>query len=258
MSGKVYLIGCGTGDTQLLTIKAYKTLSLLDVALVDHLVSDEIVQLLPKTTRVVDVGKKKGSHKKSQDETNEMMARFAKMGLVVGRLKSGDPYIFGRGAEEAMYLCEQDIEVEVIAGISSSIMAPQSIGIPVTQRDMSHGYSVVSAHLAGNALNLSWLPLLKLQKHTVVVLMGLSRAKQIVKAALNDGISADTPVAVVSNATRVDQQGVVTTLSQLPIIAATLPSPAVLIFGETVGLAYQLPIWSAKTQHLRFDMCVEG
>lgn len=159
MLGKVHLVGCGTGDVDLLTIKAYKIIQSVDVVFIDHLISQEIIEIIPKTTKQVFVGKQKGFHSIKQEEINEQLKEYALQGLSVARLKSGDPYVFGRGSEEALSMVEAGIHVEVIPGISSAIAGPLLSGIAPTARGYATNMSIVSAHLAGNRVNLEWVPM---------------------------------------------------------------------------------------------------
>ena len=146
----------------------------------DHLISEEILELI-ECERVY-VGKEKGKHSKKQEEINEIILEYAKKGKVVGRLKSGDPFIFGRGYEELIAISKEGFNVEVIPGISS-VSALSAVNLPLTARGISSSFSVYSAHLRGNRINLDWVEELKKKNHTVVVLMGLSRAKHIAKKA---------------------------------------------------------------------------
>ncbi len=247
MKGRVFLIGCGTGDPELLTIKALKTFEQLDVALIDHLITEEIVQLLPEKTKIIYVGKQKGKLSIKQDEINRFLLEFAKSGLTVGRLKSGDPYIFGRGGEEALFLLENEIDVEVIPGVSSSTSAPLYSGIPVVMRGYSTGFSVVSAHLAGNRFNKDWLPLLKQKNHTVVVLMGLSRAKDILEEAKVQNVNLNILMAIISNASRKNQKVIVGKLKEIEKLSKNAEKPAVIVFGEVVKLHDKLPSYKNVT-----------
>jgi uroporphyrin-III C-methyltransferase/precorrin-2 dehydrogenase/sirohydrochlorin ferrochelatase len=180
LKSKVYLVGCGLGDPDLLTLKAYKIMQNVDVVLFDNLVSDEIMALVPEQTIKVYVGKKKGHHSKSQKDIHETIIQYTSKGLSVARLKSGDPYVFGRGAEEMLFLMELGISTEVVPGISSAISAPLFGNIPITARDHGSSFSVVSPHSKGHSLNLTWIDLLTRKNHTVVVLRGLSRIVEIV------------------------------------------------------------------------------
>ena len=241
MLGKVTLVGCGTGDVDLLTLKAYKTIQNADVVFIDHLISDEIIDIIPKDTMKISVGKQKGAHSVKQEKINEMLIEYTSKGLEVARLKAGDPYIFGRGAEEAQALLEQNIRVDVIPGISSAIAGPLSAGIAPTARGYATNLSIVSAHLAGNSINTQWIELLKMKNHTTIVLMGLSRADEIVKAALEAGADANMPTAIISNASRPNQTRVITTLKDLPNAAKDAPRPGIIVFGDVVNLHKVLP-----------------
>ncbi|HLD23902.1 MAG TPA: uroporphyrinogen-III C-methyltransferase [Sulfuricurvum sp.] len=258
MNGKLYLIGCGPGDADLLTLKALKTIEKLDIALIDHLLTEEIIALIPSRAKIVFVGKEKGKHSFPQDQINAMISEYALQGFTVGRLKCGDPYIFGRGTEEAIYASQNNIETEVIPGISSAFSAPLSVGIAPTARGISTGVSVVSAHLSGDRVNLSWIPMLGISDHTTVVLMGLSRTAQIVKEALDKGIDASLPVAIISNATTAIQSSVITTLGELSNAAKGAPKPAILVFGNVVNLAQVLPTYRYETKEKCNDIALSS
>lgn len=258
MNGKLYLIGCGPGDADLLTCKALRTIQKLDIALIDHLLTQEIIDLIPATAKVVFVGKEKGKHSFPQDQINAMITEYAHQGYIVGRLKCGDPYIFGRGTEEAIYASQNHIETEVIPGISSAFSAPLSAGIAPTARGVSTGVSVVSAHLSGDRVNLSWIPMLGVEDHTTVVLMGLSRTRQIVKEALDQGIDTALPVAIISNATTAIQSSIVTTLGELVSAAKGAPKPALLVFGNVVNLASLLPKYSYESKEAQYDIAISS
>lgn len=235
MNKQVYLVGCGIGDPELLTLKAYKIIQDVDVVLYDHLISQEIMELLPKETKQIFVGKKKGFHSMKQEAINDLIIKYASQGLSVARLKSGDPFIFGRGAEELECLVQEEIETTVVPGISSAIAAPLMADIPITARGYASGFTVVSAHLKGNSVNLDWIELLKKENHTVVVLMGLSRVKEIVEAGQKIGVSSDKPCAIVSNASRKNQKVLITTINELAIRAKKAERPAILVFGDVVN-----------------------
>jgi uroporphyrin-III C-methyltransferase/precorrin-2 dehydrogenase/sirohydrochlorin ferrochelatase len=238
---KVYLIGCGLGDPKLLTIKAYELLQSVDTILYDHLITDDILALVPSTTKKIYVGKQKGKHSLKQNEINALIYEEAKFGAKVARLKSGDSYIFGRGSEEAIYLIERGIAVEVVYGISSAFSAPASAGIPPTARGYATNFSIVSAHLANNKINVDWIPLLNMNNHTTIVLMGLSFAKEIREIALKLSVKKDLKVAIISNASRDNQSLIVTTLDELERDSHLAEKPAVLVFGEVVSLSSILP-----------------
>lgn len=241
MLGKVTLVGCGTGDAELLTLKAYRAIQEADVVFIDHLISDEIVEIIPYGTMKISVGKEKGSHSMSQKKINEMLVEYASKGLDVARLKAGDPYIFGRGAEEAEALLKEHIRVDVIPGVSSAIAGPLSAGIAPTARGYATNLSIVSAHLAGGVFNDEWIELLKMKNHTTIVLMGLSKAQEIVDAAVACGVDENLKAAIVSNATRSNQTRCITTLKDLAHKAKDAPRPGIIIFGDVVDLHKILP-----------------
>lgn len=239
---KAYVIGCGTGDVELLTIRAYKAIKSLDVALVDALISDEIKELIPKSCEIVDVGKRKGFHKKAQEEINEIFYKYLKQGKVVGRLKSGDPYLYGRGGEEVLYLQENGINhIEVIPGVTSALSGCTASGIPVTHRDVAKSFSVVTAHLKNNSINLDWIDLLKRKQHTTVVLMGVSRASLILDAAKEIDCDMDMPCAIISNASRPNQKVYTGTVGTLDEFAPKDRQPSIIVFGEVVKFSEVLP-----------------
>ncbi len=231
---KVYLVGCGLGDPELLTIKAYKTIQSVDVVLYDHLISQEIMDIVPETTLKVSVGKQKGFHSKSQEEINELIIRYAREGKSVARLKSGDPFVYGRGAEEMEDILREGIESEVIPGISSSISGCSMAGIPITARGYASGFTVVSAHLRGDRIKLDWVELLSRKDHTVVVLMGITKVGEIVEEAARLGIESSKKCAIVSNASRPNQRVVTATLDTLEEKAVDMERPAILVFGDVV------------------------
>jgi uroporphyrin-III C-methyltransferase len=239
--GEVYLVGCGLGDVEQLTLKAYRVIREAQIVLYDNLIPKEILDVIPAETRKIYVGKPKNNHSISQERINLLIADYAGQGFSVARLKSGDPYIFGRGSEEAQFLVERGFSVDVIAGISSCVSGPACAGIPPTARGYAASFSVVSAHLKEGKFNTDWLGLLKLNNHTTVVLMGLSLANSIRKAALAAGVSKNLPVAIIANASRPEQQSVVTTLADLTKAAKTVNGPAVIVFGDVVNLYGKLP-----------------
>ncbi|MDD5159495.1 MAG: uroporphyrinogen-III C-methyltransferase [Sulfuricurvum sp.] len=249
--GKVYLVGCGLGDVEQLTLKAYRIIQEAQIVLYDHLITDEILALIPSETRKIYVGKPKSCHSISQERINTLIADYAGQGFSVARLKSGDPYIFGRGAEEALYLGEQGYQVEIVAGISSSVAGPACAGIPPTARGYASSFSVVSAHLKDAKFNTDWIPLLKVPNHTTVVLMGLSLAGAIRNAALKSGVARDFPIAIVANASRPEQQSVVTTLAGLTKAAKLVTGPAVIVFGEVVKLYGKLPQYQLQQVEIK-------
>ena len=246
--GKVFLIGCGTGDAELLTLKAYKTIQTLDVVFYDYLITDEILAVVPEHVEKIFVGKCKGNHSKSQDEINQLLVTYARKGLRVGRLKNGDPYIFGRGAEEAEFVVKHNIPVEVIPGISSALAAPSGAGIPPTLRGVASNLLIVTGHLDGTRENLQWIDSLNFENQTTIVLMGLSQAGAIAEQASRKGVRKDLPAAIISNATRPNQKVIVSTVEDLAKDSLNAESPAVIVFGEVVNYRERLERLLASQQ----------
>jgi siroheme synthase len=182
------------------------------------------------------VGKEKDRHSHTQEQINTLILDYAQKGLSVARLKSGDPYVFGRGAEELEYLLRAGMRVTLVPGISSATAGPALAGVPLTARGYATSFSVVSAHLAGSKFNTEWIPLLLQGNHTLVVLMGLSFADKIKTAALEAGVDPQTPVALISNATRANQAVCISTIEHLDVVGAAMEKPAIMVFGAVVGL----------------------
>jgi uroporphyrin-III C-methyltransferase/precorrin-2 dehydrogenase/sirohydrochlorin ferrochelatase len=238
--GKVFLIGCGPGDPELLTVKAVKKIEAADVILYDCLINLEILDFAKKGAEIFCVGKQKGLHRYKQEEINNIMLEYAKSGYKVARLKGGDPYIFGRGAEEAAFLINNNIDVEVVPGVSSAFAAPLLAGIPPTMRNYSSGISIVSGYKTDDNSDLCWLPFLKIKNHTTIVLMGLTKAEKIFNEGNRIGIDKDLPAAVISNASRKNQKVITSTFNNLLKISKDAEMPAVLVFGEVVKLSGEL------------------
>jgi len=238
--GKVYLIGCGPGDPELLTLKALKIFYEIDVALYDNLISEDILKLIPPEVEKIYVGKSKGNHSASQGFINKLLLDYANQGYNVARLKNGDPYIFGRGAEEAEFLLKNNVNVEVISGISSAFSAPLSAGIPPTARGYSSSVTVVTGHSENCEFNSNWVELLKIKNNTVIVLMGLTQAENIYSTAVSFGVDLFTPVAIISKATCKNQKVIISTIKELRTISADIEKPAILVFGNVVNLSHIL------------------
>ena len=228
--GKVYLVGAGPGDPELLTLKALKTLKRADVILCDDLVDDEVLAHARPNARVIRVGKRGGRASTPQDFIDRLMIAEARHGRIVVRLKGGDPMIFGRGGEECEALRAADVDFEVVNGITSGLAAATAIGIPLTHRALCHGAIFVTGTVEDwGALVSTGLPL--------VIYMGIGRCDTIARSLIASGMTPDTPAAAVRNATRSDEASVVTRLDQLArdVRAARIESPAILIIGRIVG-----------------------
>jgi uroporphyrin-III C-methyltransferase len=233
---KVTLVGAGPGDPELITLKGMKALSSADVVLYDALIHEEILSFAPITSIKIFVGKKKGVCQFPQDEINALLVEYAlKHGHVV-RLKGGDPFIFGRGHEELVYVESFNIETEVIPGISSSIAVPELQRIPLTRRGINDSFWVLTGTTRDHQLSAD-IQLAAKSNATVVVLMGMTKLADIVQLFMNEGKS-NMPVAIIHNGTMPDEQfvlGVVSTIVQ-DVAVSGISSPAVIVIGEVVRL----------------------
>ena len=253
-AGKVWLVGAGPGDAELLTVKALRAINAADVIFYDYLVSAEIRALFPKNIPAFYVGKAKNQHSIAQGDLNQLLVSQAQLGLDVCRIKGGDPFVFGRGGEELLELRTAGIETEVIPGITSASGCSTYADIPLTHRGLSQGCTFVTGH-AEKKLDLNWDALAQL-KHTLVFYMGLTRADEISMKLLAGGLSADTPVAIIENGCRKDQRNIVSTLSEFPadVIREQVQSPALIIVGEVVRMREKLQATvqahSAEAQYL--------
>ena len=239
---RVFLVGAGPGDPDLLTIKAVKAIAAADVVLLDDLVNREVLQHARPGVRVIEVGKRGGCQSTPQEFIERMMVAEARAGHCVVRLKGGDPFMFGRGGEEVAALRAEGIAVEVVNGISSGLAAPSSIGVPLTHRQYSQGAVFITGHGKTAEHNPDWATLAKLDL-TLVIYMGVARCAEIQAALLAGGKNADTPVAVVQSATSAAQAQLITTLGQLPmaLAASGLGSPSIIVIGDVVRCAGVLP-----------------
>lgn len=237
MSGKVYLVGAGPGDVELLTLKAIRALARADVVLIDDLVNREVLQFVPPWARVITVGKRKGCRVTPQAFIDQQMVRYAREGLCVVRLKGGDPYVFGRGGEEAEILRRAGVECEIVCGITAGIGVPAALGIPVTHRDYAHGVTFVTGHSSAGA-EPPWDALARTDT-TLVVYMGLSRVREIAERLMAAGMMPQTPVAAIQHGTLANQRQVVSTLHAVAdaVRGAGLESPCLLVIGKVVDLA---------------------
>jgi uroporphyrin-III C-methyltransferase len=234
--GKVYLIGAGPGDPELLTLKAVRALQSADVVLVDDLVNHEVLQYAPQA-RVIEVGKRGGCKSTPQSFINKVMVSLAGQGQVVARLKGGDPFLFGRGGEEMLVLRQAGITIEVISGITSGIAVPASIGIPVTHREFTHGVTFITGHTQ-DAGPLNWHALVD-GGTTLVIYMGMNHLSDIVQQLLAAGLSAGTFAAAIQCGTLSTQRQIICSIDMLPMAVKQeeLGSPAIIVIGDVVRLS---------------------
>jgi len=232
--GKVYLVGAGPGDPDLLTVRAVRTLALADAVLHDALVSRDVLDLIPARARIIDVGKRCGQKSITQEEINDLLVQLASNGDIVVRLKSGDPLIFGRAGEELSALRRAGIEVEIVPGITAALAAAAGVQVSLTDRRTADQLLVVSGHREPSKTNSDWRHLVTSRTTIVVYMPGeyWSVAGDLRRA----GMSPSTPCAIISRASSSAEQSYQTILGLLPD-APVLPSPCVLIAGETVAAA---------------------
>jgi uroporphyrin-III C-methyltransferase len=235
ITGKVYLVGAGPGDPELLTLKAARLLGTADAVLHDELVTPEILHLANPAAQIHNVGKRCGSKGISQEEINFLMVGLASAGLQVVRLKGGDPLIFGRAGEEIEALRRAGIACEIVAGVTAALGAAAGAGIPLTHRRGPAAVVFVTGHRAASNEESDWREFVR-SRATLVVYMPGHNFGEIARRLRNAGLSGETPCAVVSRATTADQQLHVTTVDELTA-APRLAAPALLIVGEVVRLA---------------------
>ena len=236
--GRVYLIGAGPGDPELLTLKAVRVLAHCDVVLLDDLVAREVLHHCRPGVRVIDVGKRGGCRSTPQPFITRLMIRLARRGAVVGRVKGGDPFVFGRGGEEVAALCAAGIPVETVSGVTAGIAVPAALGIPVTHRDLACGVTLITGHTRAGGAAPDWAALAR-SGTTLVVYMGLANLAAITAALRRGGLPDHTPAAAIQSGTRPEQASVVTTLGRLAedVVAQGVRSPAVVVIGDVVALA---------------------
>ena len=239
--GEVYLVGAGPGDPDLLTFKALRLMQQADVVLYDRLIGEGILNMVRHEAERIYVGKMKNDHAVPQEEISALLVRLAKQGKRVLRLKGGDPFTFGRGGEEIQLLAENQINFQVVPGITSAHGSSAYAGIPLTHRDHAQSCVFVTGHLKDGRPELDWERLI-LPNQTIAIYMGLSGLAQISQSMIEHGAEATTPVAVIANATRPNQKLVTGTLTTIAeeVTKAGLKSPAMIIVGSVVSLHKEL------------------
>ncbi|WP_435099055.1 uroporphyrinogen-III C-methyltransferase [Halarchaeum sp. P4] len=236
--GTVYLVGSGPGDPDLLTVKARDLLTSADVVLHDKLPGPDIIDLIPEG-RGEDVGKRAGGERTSQAEINERLVEYAQAGKSVVRLKGGDPFVFGRGGEEAEYLAEHGVTFEVVPGVTSPVAAPGVAGIPVTHRDHASSVTFVTGHEdpTKEESSVDWAALAE-TGGTIVVLMGVGKLPEYTRELREAGMDPETPVALISRGTRPNQKVATGTLDT--IVAARdeagIEPPAITVIGDVAAV----------------------
>lgn len=239
MTGKVYLVGAGPGDSKLITLRAVELLQKANVVLYDRLVSRKIISMIPKTAEKVYVGRAVGDDTAHQDNTNDLMVKYAKSNKHVVRLKGGDPIIFGRGGEEAEFLKEHNVKYEIVPGITSGIGSATYSGIPLTHRKYASSVVFVTGHEdpEKNKEAVKWKRLAK-TVDTIVIMMGLSRIDTICQQLVAGGMDKKTPVAVIQNGTTSRHKMLTGTVSNISkkVKENKITPPTNIIIGRVVDL----------------------
>ncbi len=239
MTGKVYLVGAGPGDPELVTLKAVKLLKASDVIIYDRLANPEILEHAPPGAERIFVGKEARRHMVAQEKINELMAEKAKEGKVVVRLKGGDPFVFGRGCEELESLRRKGVKFEVVPGVTSALAVAEAACIPVTDRRVSSSFTIVTGHKAGESgLEVDFS---RIEADTVVILMGLGNLEGIV-SQLQKSRGDKTPIAVIQKGTTENEKVVVGTLENIigKVKKEKVKPPTIIIVGEVVNLRNEL------------------
>ena len=246
--GEVYVVGAGPGDPELLTLKALQLMQQADVVVYDFLVSDEIMELVRRDADLICVGKRLGDHSVVQEDTNQMLVDLAKQGKKVCRIKGGDPFIYGRGGEEVQVLAANNVNYQIVPGITAAAGCSAYAGIPLTHRDHAQAIQFVTGHCKKDGQELDWQSLAKANQ-TLAIYMGVIKSPHIQSELLKHGRKADTPVAIIENGTRKNQRVVTGQLGELADIIErnSIISPALLIIGEVAALHSQLA-WFGKNE----------
>lgn len=237
-TGRVFLVGAGPGDPELITLKAVRLIREADVILYDRLINPELLDFSRADSRRISVGKQAGKPSVSQHDINKLLVEHALDGKTVVRLKGGDPFVFGRGGEECLALVKCGIRFEVVPGITSAFSVPAYAGIPVTQRNEATGVTVISGHLHPDSEPYDWAGLSSTA--TLVILMGLRNIRRITQKLIEHGRAKDTPAAVIRRGTTRDQEIVTGTLANIADKSSGFQSPATIVIGDVVNFHTEL------------------
>ncbi len=243
----VALVGAGPGDPDLLTMKAARLLATADVVVHDALVGDEVMALIPDHVERIDVGKRVGKPV-PQEMISTLLVELGRQDQLVVRLKGGDPFVFGRGGEEALALADAGVEFEVVPGITSSVAAPAAAGVPVTHRGVSAAFTVVTGHRRAGEPSVDWRSLARVGG-TIVILMGVAHRASIAAELIAGGLAPDTPVAAVRSATTDDEEVVRCSLAELG--DAPVEAPATIVVGAVASFDLRGVRIPAATTRLR-------
>ena len=247
-TGRVYLVGAGPGDPELLTLRAVHLLQQTDVIVYDHLVSAAVLDFVRPDAERIYAGKRRNEHTLRQEQINALLVRLAREGKQVVRLKGGDPFIFGRGGEELQTLAAHGVAFEVVPGVTAASGVSSYAGIPLTHRDYAQSCLFVTGHLKDGTADLDWPAMVRLRQ-TVVIYMGLGGLPEICRQMMAHGASPELPIAVVQNGTIATQKVVTGTLADMPqrVADAGLVSPCLTLIGEVVKLHESLAWFQPET-----------
>jgi len=239
--GRVYLVGAGPGDPELLTLRAVRLLQQAQVVVYDHLVSSAVLEFVSPKAQRIYAGKRRNEHTLRQEEINTLLISLATQGKQVVRLKGGDPFIFGRGGEELQALAARGIDFEVVPGVTAASGVASYAGIPLTHRDYAQSCIFVTGHLKNGTADLDWPSLVRLNQ-TVVIYMGLGGLPEICRQMMAHGAAPNLPIAVVQDGSIASQKVVTGTLTDMPdrVARAGLKSPCLTIIGNVVKLHDEL------------------
>jgi uroporphyrin-III C-methyltransferase/precorrin-2 dehydrogenase/sirohydrochlorin ferrochelatase/uroporphyrin-III C-methyltransferase len=247
-TGFVHLIGAGPGDPDLLTVKAARLIQGAKLVVHDRLVGAGVMELIGPEAQVISVGKETDHHSLPQGEINALLVKLAQEGRDVVRLKGGDPFVFGRGGEEALYLAEHGIGFEIVPGVSAAVGCAASTGVPLTHRGLATSVRFVTGHMRENdGLDLDWKSLAD-PACTLVVYMGIANAGRITDGLLGAGLPASTPAMLIESGTTPQQRVMRTTLADMPatIKAHGFHPPSLMVIGKVVEVGAQLAEWMGK------------
>jgi uroporphyrin-III C-methyltransferase len=256
--GKVYIVGAGPGDPDLLTIKGLRCIQNADIILYDRLVNKSLLDEAKPNATLVYCGKLPNNHTMKQEEINHLLVKYGKEGKTVTRLKGGDPFIFGRGAEEAEALAKSGIPFEIVPGITAGIAAPAYAGIPITHRELGSSFAVVTGHGSQGKSNVDWGSLSK-GIDTLMIYMGIGNLPNICDELLNHGKKVDTPVALIHWGTTTEQKTVTGTLSTIVEIVKNekIENPSMIVIGEVVRLREKIA-WFKEWNPVEDDLALAG
>lgn len=250
MMGKVYLVGAGPGDPELITVKGLRCIKEADVILYDRLVNKELLEYAKPDVELINCGKLPNYHLLQQETINRFLVKYARKGKIVTRLKGGDPFVFGRGGEEAEACHKAGVPIEVVPGITAGIAAPAYAGIPVTHRDHSSSFTIITGHRkTGEEDNIKWEVIAK-GIDTIAIYMGMKNLPYIRNKLLEHGKSPDTPVALIHWGTLQKQKTAIGTLGTIVETAEReqITNPSMIVIGDVVNLHNKLNWFEATKE----------